>query len=39
MVRLVGDVAIIHANTSSVKPDRSTEEGWYSDGWPLRDGT
>jgi ketosteroid isomerase-like protein len=38
MIRLVGDVAIIHARTTYTLPDGREGGGRYTDGWAKRDG-
>jgi ketosteroid isomerase-like protein len=38
MVRLFGDVAIIHAATRYLKPDGAEGRGRYTDVWARRDG-
>lgn len=37
-VRLIGDVAIIHARTTYTLPDGSARSGRYTDVWARRDG-
>jgi len=37
-VRIIGDVAIIHARTSYTTPDGKQRNGRYTDVWALRDG-
>jgi ketosteroid isomerase-like protein len=37
-IRLMGDVAIIHARTSYTKPDGTAGAGRYTDVWARRDG-
>jgi ketosteroid isomerase-like protein len=37
-VRLMGDVAIIHARTSYTLPGGQTRSGRYTDVWARRDG-
>ena len=37
-VRLMGDVAIIHARTTYVRPDGSAGSGRYTDVWARREG-
>ena len=37
-VRILGDIAIIHARTSYQKPDGTQGAGRYTDDWQLRDG-
>jgi ketosteroid isomerase-like protein len=39
MIRIVGDVAIIHARTTYTLPDGREGTGRYTDGWAKRDGT
>ena len=38
MIRIVGDVAIIHARTTYTLPDGREGAGRYTDGWAKRDG-
>jgi ketosteroid isomerase-like protein len=38
LIRLLGDVAIIHARTSYKKPDGQPGAGRYTDVWARRDG-
>ena len=38
LVRIMGDVALIHARTSYTKPDGSPGGGRYTDVWARRDG-
>jgi ketosteroid isomerase-like protein len=38
VVRLLGDVAIIHAATRYLKPDGAEGRGRYTDAWARRDG-
>jgi ketosteroid isomerase-like protein len=38
MIRILGDVAIIHARTTYTRPDGSTGGGRYTDVWARRDG-
>lgn len=38
MIRIIGDVAIIHARTSYLMPDGSAGGGRYTDVWARRDG-
>jgi ketosteroid isomerase-like protein len=38
LIRLLGDVAIIHARTSYKKPDGQPGGGRYTDVWARRDG-
>ena len=38
MIRMVGDVAIIHARTTYTLPDGREGAGRYTDGWAKRDG-
>lgn len=37
MIRIVGDVAIIHARTTYTLPDGREGTGRYTDGWAKRD--
>jgi ketosteroid isomerase-like protein len=37
-VRILGDVAIIHARTAYTKPDGTAGAGRYTDGWARRNG-
>ncbi len=37
-VRILGDMAIIHARTSYTLPDGGVGSGRYTDGWARRDG-
>jgi ketosteroid isomerase-like protein len=37
-IRLIGDVAIIHARTSYTRPDGAAGAGRYTDVWARRDG-
>ena len=37
-VRIMGDVAIIHARTTYTRPDGRPGAGWYTDVWARRDG-
>ena len=39
MIRLFGDVAIIHARTTYTLPDGRAGSGRYTDGWAKRDGS
>jgi len=39
MIRVFGDVAIIHARTTYTMPDGRPATGRYTDGWAKRDGT
>lgn len=39
MIRIFGDVAIIHARTTYTMPDGRQATGRYTDGWAKRDGT
>jgi ketosteroid isomerase-like protein len=39
MIRLLGDVAIIHARTSYTTPGGETKSGRYTDVWARRNGT
>jgi ketosteroid isomerase-like protein len=38
LVRIMGDVAIIHARTSYVRPDGTPGSGRYTDVWARRNG-
>jgi ketosteroid isomerase-like protein len=38
IIRLFGDVAIIHARTTYTLPDGRQAQGRYTDGWARRDG-
>jgi ketosteroid isomerase-like protein len=38
LVRIIGDVAIIHARTTYTLPDGRTASGRYTDVWARRDG-
>jgi ketosteroid isomerase-like protein len=38
MIRIMGDVAIIHARTTYTLPDGREGAGRYTDGWAKRDG-
>jgi len=38
MIRILGDVAIIHARTTYTLPDGREGAGRYTDGWARRDG-
>lgn len=38
MIRIIGDVAIIHARTSFLMPDGGAGAGRYTDVWAKRDG-
>ena len=38
LIRIVGDVAIIHARTTYTLPDGREGAGRYTDGWAKRDG-
>ena len=39
MIRILGDIAIIHARTTYTLPDGREVAGRYTDGWAKRDGT
>ena len=39
MIRIFGDMAIIHARTTYTMPDGRQATGRYTDGWAKRDGT
>ncbi len=38
LIRILGDVAIIHARTTYTLPDGRAGAGRYTDGWARRDG-
>ena len=38
MIRILGDIAIIHARTTYTLPDGRQGAGRYTDGWARRDG-
>ena len=38
MIRILGDIAIIHARTTYTLPDGREGAGRYTDGWVKRDG-
>jgi ketosteroid isomerase-like protein len=38
IIRILGDVAIIHARTTYTQPDGRPGAGRYTDGWARRDG-
>ena len=38
MIRILGDLAIIHARTTDMNPDGTRGAGRYTDDWQFRDG-
>jgi ketosteroid isomerase-like protein len=38
LIRILGDIAIIHARTTYTLPDGRESAGRYTDGWAKRDG-